>query len=123
MKQKESKKEVRLKKKIEKQAQQKEKSVRLSSEIETKDKYIRSSEKPKLEKKPRLPSAESHKNYFFTWCQTHSDTQGTWSWNESREWSDKEFSDTIKPHLDAHNNDSWNDVENKTYNGRGFSRI
>lgn len=117
-----SKKELRLQKKLEKLTKKKEKSVRLSSGIEIQDKYIRSPTKPKLEKKPRSSSAENYKNYYFTWCQTHSDTYGTWSWGENREWSDAEFLQTIQPHLDAHNNDSWNDVESKDYNGRGGYR-
>lgn len=115
------KKEARLKINLEKLSNN-NKNVRLSDSVEIKGKYIRSSEIPDLTKTPRSKSPENYKNYFFSWCTTHSDTSGDWSWIEARQWSDKEYSQTINPHMNAHNNDSWNDVENKTYNGKGHFR-
>jgi len=118
----ESKRERRLQKKLEKIAKQKEKSVRLSSSVEIQNKHIRSTQVPSLNKLPRSPEPSNYKNYCFQWCSFHSDIEGSWEWGEERLWSDDEYSDTIKPHLDGLNNNHWADVERQTYNGKGGFR-
>jgi len=119
-----SKKEIRLQRNLKKFAKKKEKSARLSSSIEIKDKYIRSTTAPPLEKKPRSKSPSNYKKHYFSWCITHSDTGCSWPWNEPRQWSQDEYTQIIKPHMDSHNNDPWQDVETKTYNGsHGFRSL
>lgn len=113
---------ARIQRQIDKLAKNHTKSARLSDGIEIKDKYIRSVLKPPLAKTPRSNSPENYKNYFFSWCDTHSDTDGNWSWFEPRQWSKEEYSEIIKQHMDSHNNDSWYDVEAKTYNGKNKER-
>ncbi|BCS54070.1 hypothetical protein [Geobacter sp. SVR] len=113
-----SKAEARIQRNIEKLAKTRDKNVRLSENIRIEDKYIRVSEAPSLEKNPRSTNPDNYKTCYFSWCHTRSDTAGDWGWNESRLWTDQEYSETIKPHMDAHRNDSWNEVETKTYSGR-----
>ena len=113
-----SKAEARIARKIEKLASNEGKSARLDKCIEIKDKYLKSAVTPPLSNSPRAHLPESYKKYYFTWCDTHSDVSGDWSWSEPRQWDDNEYAQTIKPHMDSHNSDSWNDVENKTYSGK-----
>jgi hypothetical protein len=117
-----NKKEIRLQRKLEKQVKRTGKSVRLSQEIEIKDKYIRSSVSPDLTKIARYPSPDNYKKYYFSWCNTHSDKENHWSWGEPRAWSDDEYKNTIKSTLDNSINNSWQEVEAKTYNGSGGFR-
>lgn len=117
-----SKKERRLKRNLEKIAKQQKKSVRLSSSVEIKDKYIRSSQVPDLDKIPRSPDPSNYKKYYFQWCSSHSDTDGKWGWGEERLWSNDEYTKDILPHLNSFNNNHWADVETQTYNGSGGIR-
>jgi hypothetical protein len=117
-----SKKEERLKRNLEKAAKKNDKSSRLAANIEIPDKFIRSSVKPELSKIPRSASPDNHKDYYFAWCDTHADIEGSWSWNESRQWTDVEYAEIIKPQMVSHNNNSWNELELKTYNGKGGFR-
>jgi len=118
MEKKASKKDARLQRNLEKLSNIKSKNARLCESIEIKDKHIRSQAPPDLTKLPRSTSPDNYKNYYFSWSDTHSDVDGCWGWNEPRQWSDEEYTQTIKPNMDSYNNDSWNDVENKTYSGR-----
>jgi hypothetical protein len=117
-----SKSEARLQRQLERLAKNQSKNARLSEDIEIKDKYIRSTVKPPIARTPRSNSPENYKNFYFSWCDTQSDTCDDWSWSESRQWTHDEYEQTIKPHMDAHINNSWNDVEIKTYNGKGKFR-
>ena len=117
-----SKKEKRLKRKIKKLVKENEKKVRLSSSVIIKDKYIRANFKPKLSKTPRVTSPNTYKNYYFSWSDSKADREGLWSWNEQRQWTDIEYSNTIKLHMDSYINNAWDDVEIKTYNGKDGHR-
>lgn len=119
-----NKKEIRLQKKIEKKLKQKEKSIRLSSDISITDKYIRAPSLPALDKTPRSKSPDSYKECYLTWCTSHSDMDGHWSWqhSEPRGWSGDEYEEVIKPHFTSYENDPWKVVEAKTYNGAGSIR-
>lgn len=114
----ESKKDARLRKRIEKKERNKIKSARLSEKVEIKNKYIRSYLKPNLTKTPRLTSEYNYKDYYFSWDDSHSDTDGNWSWQEPRQWEASEYSNIIKPHMDSHTNNAWHEVEAFTYSGR-----
>lgn len=119
-----SKKEARLLRKAAKEPKKIEKSVRLSSSIEIKDKYIRASIKPDLVKIPRSTSPNNYREYYLTWCVSNSDTDDDWSWNEPRQWSDAEFTETIKPHMDGCSSNAWKDIEVHSYNGKkGFRKL
>lgn len=118
----ESKKERRLQKQLEKLTKQKEKSVRLASSIEIKEKYIRSTQVPDIKKLPRSPDPSNYKNHYFQWCASHADIKGVWEWGENRSWSKEEHEFGITPHLNALNNNHWADVERQTYNGSGGYR-
>lgn len=124
MTKKQSKKEARLQRKLDKLAKNTQKSVRLSDSVEVKDKFIRVSVKPKLEKTPRSVSPLNYKECYFSWCHTQSDIDGSWTWkgSEPRAWSESEYTNTIAPHFRSYEGDSWNDVEQKDYNGKGGIR-
>lgn len=117
MTQKKSKKELRLERALAKKIKQQEKSARLSSSTKINDRIIRSHYKPDITKTPRSPETDNYKKYQFSWCHTRSDTHGYWQWGEPRQWNDEEFLQTIEPHMVAHRQDSWTDVESKTYSG------
>jgi len=119
---KESRRDARLKRKIAKLANIKEKNVRLSNYVKIESKFIRSSSKPDLSKAPRFKSPENYKTYYFSWDDSHSDIDGHWSWQEPRQWNDDEYSKIIKPHLDSHNNNSWGEIEVLTYSGKNKFR-
>lgn len=112
------KKEARLKKKLEKLSKTNIKNARLSDNIDIRNKYVSSSEIPDLTKTPRSKSPDNYKKFCFRWSDNHSDTKGYWSWQEPRQWNANEYTNKIKPHMDLHKNDSWNEVENKRYNGK-----
>ncbi|MDM8542013.1 hypothetical protein QUF90_13080 [Desulfococcaceae bacterium HSG9] len=122
MTQKKSKKELRILRKLTKQKKQKNKNARLSSSVVIENKIIRSHHKPDIIKHPRSADPENYKKYYFSWCLNQADIIGRWTWGEPRQWSDNEYSDAIRPHMNSHNNDSWNNVESKTYNGKGGYR-
>jgi hypothetical protein len=121
---KQCKKEVRLQKKVEKQLKQKEKNIRLSSDVEFIDKYIRVMSLPSLDKNPRAKSPDNYKECYLTWCSSHKDVDGEWTWehNEPRQWQESEYTELIEPHLNSYINDPWKIVESKTYNGSGNVR-
>lgn len=45
-----------------------------------------------------------------TWCTTHSDIDGNWSWNESRAWTDDEWLNDIKPNFNALERNTWQEL-------------
>ena len=112
-----NRKEKRIEKQLTKDAKQKEKSVRLSSSVSIPDRYVRSNAKPPLEKTPRSLDPNNYRKYYFSWCDSEADAEGSWSWNENRAWSDDEF-ELIKNHLNSYSNNSWETVETMTYSGR-----
>jgi len=117
-----SKREKRIEKKSAKDEKQKEKNVRLDSLVSIPDRNVRSNVKPPLEKTPRSIDPNNYKKYYFSWCESEADTEGSWSWNENRAWSDDEF-ELIKNHLNSYSNNSWETVETMTYNGKnGFRK-
>ena len=117
-----SKKEARLQRNLEKLAKTQEKNIRLSSNIKIEEKYIRTNVKPPIKKEPRSINQDRYKEYFFSWCDTVSDIEDSWSWGEVRQWTDNEYAQIIKPHMDSNNNNSWAEVEAQTYNGAGGFR-
>lgn len=114
--------EKRLKRKLEKQLKQDEKNARLSESVVIKDQYIRSNYVPSLDKKPSSLPPDSYKNHYFSWCDSHSDIDGAWSWGEARAWTDDEHSSSISSTLNSNVNNSWKEVESKDYNGAGGFR-
>ena len=101
-----SKKEARLQRKLEKLVKNQEKNIRLSSNIEIKEKYIRSNSNPLIKKEPRCINQDGYREYFFAWCDTIADVEDVWSWGEVRQWTNDEYTQMIKPHMDSYNNNS-----------------
>lgn len=117
-----NKKENRLKRKLKKLSKSKEKTARLLSSIVVSDKYIRSNNKPNLSKNIFATAPDTYKKHYFSWCATEADKEGLWSWNEPRQWTDNEYHNTIKSHMDSYLNNPWHNVEIITYNGKGGHR-
>lgn len=106
-----------------KDEKQKEKNARLDSLVSISDRNVRSHVKPPLEKTPRSIDPNNYKKYYFSWCCSEADAEGSWSWNENRAWSDDE-SESIKNHLNSYSNNPWETVEIMTYNGKdGFRKL
>lgn len=117
-----SKSESRIERQNRKALKDKEKSARLSSSIEIPQKYIRTTEMPAFEKTPRSVDPDNYKDTMFSWSENNADRDDAWSWGENRDWSQEEFDDDIKSHLDSLNNLAWHEVETLTYNGAGKYR-
>jgi hypothetical protein len=117
-----SKKEDRIKRQNEKKLKDQQKKVRLAKNVEVSSKLIRVTEKPDLTKIPRSVDADNYKNHYFSWCVTKADLEGVWSWGEARRWEEEEYLNTIEPHFQALDNNSWQEVETQTYNGASNQR-
>lgn len=117
-----SKKEDRIKRQNEKKLKEQAKKVRLAQNIEVSSKLVRVTEKPDLRKIPRTVNADDYKNHYFSWCVSEADLEGVWSWGEARKWEEEEYLNTIQPHFQALNNNSWQEVETQTYNGASNQR-
>lgn len=117
-----SKKDERIQRQLEKMAKRRDKDLRLSQGITIADKFIRISSTPDIKKKVSATLPDGYKNYYFSWCKTHSDTSGIWTWGEHRQWTQEEESQQINPTLNGYNNCSWNEIEEHTYNGKHKAR-
>lgn len=47
-----------------------------------------------------------------TWCDSHADLTGSWSWGEVRKWTREEWENDIKPTLDAVSQSDWQNILN-----------
>ena len=117
-----SKKEDRIKRQNEKKLKDQQKKVRLAKNVEVSSKLIRVTEKPDLRKIPRSVDVDNYKNHYFSWCVSEADLEGVWSWGEVRKWEEEEYLNTIEPHFQALDNNSWQEVETQTYNGASNQR-
>ena len=117
-----SKKEDRIKRQNEKKLKDQQKKVRLAKNVEVSSKLIRVTEKPDLTKIPRSVDVDNYKNHYFSWCVSEADLEGVWSWGEVRKWEEEEYLNTIEPHFQALDNNSWQEVETQTYNGASNQR-
>ena len=123
--------ELRRQKKLEKQQKSLDKAAKLAERLGSYVKEPRSAaEVPKLIrskddrtprsgvqvddsiKKPRLTTdpTEAFAHLHVTWCSTNSDTEGEWTWGESRNWSEKEWDTDIVAGLDEIKRNTWHDV-------------
>jgi len=121
---KESKKERRLQRQVEKKLKEKNNNARLAqSVVVDKSKPIRVIAVPDLEKSPRLnPQEINYKDCTLSWGVTHADREGMWSWGETRAWDDEEYNQDIKSHFESLVNNSWREIEAHTYNGKDGNR-
>jgi hypothetical protein len=115
---KQSKSEKRLEKLIQKIEKNKPNNVKLASGITPSSKSIRVDWKPELVKNPRLITPiDNYRNTYFSWCISHADRDGHWSWGEPRNWIDEEYTNEIENHFQNLSNNTWNEIENQKYNG------
>ncbi|HLP88621.1 MAG TPA: hypothetical protein VK184_08545 [Nostocaceae cyanobacterium] len=117
-----SKKEERIKRQNEKALKKQQQNARLAKNVEISSKLVRSTAKPDLAKVPRSVDADDYKNHYFSWCVSEADQEGVWSWSEPRKWEDEEYLEIIEPHFQSLHNNSWQEVENLTYNGASGKR-
>lgn len=117
-----SKSEKRLQRQLEKKIKSDEKKARLTADVIPCQKYVRNLITPELSKVVQSVSPDNYKNTYFQWCSTKSDVVDSWSWGESRQWSQVENSELIEPHMNSHLNNSWGEIESRTYNGKGGLR-
>lgn len=118
-----SKREARLERALDKKIRNEEKNVRFASGITSSSKAVRLTWVPDFNKKPRLAyQIDNYKNINFSWCASHADIEGTWSWGEPREWNGEEYSIEIKNQFNSLLNNTWGEIETQTYNGAGEHR-
>lgn len=118
-----SKSEKRALRKAAKKDKQKEQNQRLIKRLEVPDKKPRITQIPPLKKDPRIIHGASHKEEFFYWTVEEADREGEWSWGESRDWTDEEYTETLQPCFDEYSKNTWQEVEQFTYNGAGNRRL
>lgn len=120
---KQSKSEKRLQRRIEKNLKEQNNNARLAQSIVIESKPIRITVVPDFDNLPRIAFQEfSYKDCALSWGITHADTEGAWSWGESRIWSDEEYLQDIESHFKSLVNNSWKEIESHTYNGKGKIR-
>ena len=119
-----SKREKRLQRQVEKQAEQVDKNARLAESVVIKQRGIRSKEIPLLVRQPRGGDFDisEYLGYCLTWSYDEVDLEGEWSWGEIRQWDDDEYIRIIEPHFQSQKNSTWNDIVQAEYNGRGGAR-
>lgn len=118
-----SRREKRLLRKNQKIAKDQIKSARLAASVIIPDRQIRYSHQPILGKAPLSKSPDYYKDQRLTWCITEADCDGIWSWQEPRQWTGKEYSDTIKPHFTGNENNTWKQILAQTYDGQDHKRL
>lgn len=47
-----------------------------------------------------------------TWCDSHADLIGSWSWGEARQWTQEEWEKDIRPTLDSVSQSDWHNILN-----------
>jgi hypothetical protein len=118
-----SRKEARKNRKKQKQEKDRERNLQLANSIELPEKRIRSSYTPDLTRIPRLDSSlVDYEDYAFEWNIELSDTDGIWSWGETREWTEEEYENDILGHFELLRGNTWREILNATYNGKGGRR-
>jgi hypothetical protein len=115
---KKSKAESRQERMLQKRDKNEQKNVRFALGISPFTKSIRLTWKPSFEKSPRLVfPIDNYKDTTFSWCVTRADTEGDWSWGESRGWRSNEYEKEIESHFNNLSNNTWKEIETQTYNG------
>lgn len=74
-------------------------------------KVVRSQENPARDKSIYSPSVDEFSNECsLTWCTTHSDLAGKWSWHEQRLWTKEEWEGQILPSFQGLENSRWSEI-------------
>ena len=73
---------------------------------------------PQAGKHPRRrENPESIFDLPMTWCLTRSDIEGAWSWGQTRQWSEDEWSGRIEPNLRLLTGMPWSEIERMSSGG------
>lgn len=82
------------------------------------------------EKQPKAVADGGRFDKLVTWCTTKKDTEGAWSWDEPRQWTDDEWSLTIDPAFREFAQMTWAHVdslssgsEHKMHHAQSYERI
>lgn len=75
-------------------------------------KVVKAEIQPAQLKTVYIPNQETlTKDCNLTWCTTHSDVEGEWSWNERRAWTDEEWNSTISPLFKSLEQSTWHELQ------------
>jgi hypothetical protein len=86
------------------------KAVRIAPILELR-KTVKTDEKPSNAKTVHIPNEEIFSNNcILTWCTTHSDVQGEWSWKELRAWTNEEWEGRILPSFSSFQSLTWSEI-------------
>ncbi|WP_421227110.1 hypothetical protein [Aeromonas jandaei] len=62
-------------------------------------------------KQPKVDETGSRFEMRMTWCARLADLQGSWTWGESRTWTQQEWDDVISPGMNALEGNYWKDIQ------------
>lgn len=87
-----------------------DKTVKIAPILEL-NKAVKTEEEPTNTKTVYIPNEENFSNdCTLTWCITHSDVEGEWSWKESRAWTDEEWEKQICSHFASLDGLTWTEI-------------
>lgn len=98
------------------------KEVRYQGPVPGESKGIRLVEAPPERKEPAT-EAQSEYSYMMSWCHSHSDTEGMWSWGESRAWSEAEYNGEILSKMADYEDQSWAHICNLKTPAKGNKHV
>lgn len=76
------------------------------------EKVVKTSINPAQQKSVYIPTqAELTPDCNLTWCVTHADVEGEWSWNEGRAWTDEEWTGDISPAFKTLERSTWHELQ------------
>lgn len=64
--------------------------------------------------RPRYRENQSCYHLQMSWCISQADREGEWTWFEPRDWTENEWSSTIKPGFEAMENLTWAEIDKQS---------
>lgn len=88
------------------------KTVKIAPIPEIASKTLRTHEAPEQSKSVYIPNEElfSITECNLTWCTSHSDIDGEWSWREPRQWTEAEWQTEIHPNFKSLEKSTWYEI-------------
>lgn len=87
------------------------KQIKIAPILGLGEKVVKSLCTPTSAKTVYIPNQDSlTSDCNLTWCATHADTDGSWSWNEAREWSPAEWTNNICPAFNGLERSTWHEL-------------
>lgn len=65
---------------------------------------------------------ESYMDKLFEWSQDYEDKDGTWSWEEDRDWGDEVWQSLLEPFLKGCGVKKWSEIRAEKFSSKRKSR-